>query len=116
MLALKIESDDVLGFIKDVLTFTDDEIDTATNTELQTAYEHYLREDRNAYLTDRDKSKINKISQYIREKARIPGNGIEWKLCPEKGKEQKITRNGKQVKGFKGVKINPDYLVIKEDF
>jgi hypothetical protein len=100
-----IAQDDVLGFMFEVCEFTDNPDDVVTNMQLQIAFETYLQHEKLQHITDRDRGRINKISQYIREKARIPGNGIKWTLCPEPGKDNRISINGKQARGFRGIKL-----------
>lgn len=105
MLQILIEQDDVLAFIFDCLEFTDNPNDVVPNTELQLAYENYLQSEKLQHLTEKDKQRINNISQYVREKARIPDNKITWNLCPASGKNERISINGKQIKGLRGLKV-----------
>jgi phage/plasmid-associated DNA primase len=105
MLDILIEQDEVLSFMYDCLEFTNNDKDVISNMDLQSAFENYLQSEKLQHLTDRDKGRVNKISQYVREKARIPDNKINWKYCPEKGKDNKVTINGKQTRGLQGIRI-----------
>jgi hypothetical protein len=102
----------ICSFIKDCLVFTNNEDDTVTNSELQEYFKNWC----NSMEIKHTDNQIIKISQYIRKKARIPSNKIKWTLCPEKGKEQKVRRGDKYIKGLKGIRINPEYLSPSDNF
>lgn len=99
------QNDDVLQFMNERLIFTNNASDVVSNTELQAVYETFLEVEMNLHLSERDKGRINKITQYIREKASIKDNNFNWTFAPEKGKDSKVSINGKQVRGFKGIVI-----------
>jgi phage/plasmid-associated DNA primase len=100
-----IDSDTVLQFMKEKIEFTNNPDDKVSNLEVQIAYKRFLIEDLYQPIDNKDDHKIARVTQYIREKASIKDNGFDWKLCPKKGQDVKITVDGKRIRGLKGVRI-----------
>jgi hypothetical protein len=109
-----LSSDKTLQFMADCIVFTDDEKDVVSNLDIQTCYEVWLSTTAGEHISDKVRASFVKITQYIREKVSIKDNGFIWKLCPEKGKESKVSIGGKQVRGLRGLKlkkIDSDYPI-----
>jgi hypothetical protein len=100
-----LSSDKTLQFMADCIVFTDDEKDVVSNFEIQSYYENWLTNIAGEHISDKVRASFVKITQYIREKAAIKDNGFIWKLCPEKGKESKVSIGSKQVRGLRGIKL-----------
>jgi hypothetical protein len=113
-LEILIEQDDVLSFMFNEIEVTNLTSDYITNNQLQLAYEKYLQTERHQFITQIDKTRINRISQYIREKSRITDNNFNWNLCPDKKQDSRITIDGKQHRALIGLKLKSPISIHSE--